>query len=121
MIIGPLVAWISSWMLYAFGELVEKTIDNENNTRNILNKMNQMPIVAPYNYPVEKRYNNQIPQEQAPTMVCAQCNYEQPIGRKTCWHCGTSFESNAPTTHKWHCASCNNMRTQTPCEYCGNQ
>lgn len=34
--LGPVIAWISSWLLYAFGELVEKTRANENNTRQIL-------------------------------------------------------------------------------------
>lgn len=38
-IIGPFVAWVSSWLLYAFGELVEKTSDNESNTRNILKEL----------------------------------------------------------------------------------
>ena len=32
-VVGPLVAWVSSWMLYAFGELVDKTCDIERNTR----------------------------------------------------------------------------------------
>lgn len=36
-IFGPIVAWVSSWLIYAFGELVEKTAANERNTRNILN------------------------------------------------------------------------------------
>lgn len=36
MFLGPFVAWVSSWILYAFGELVEKTSDNESNTRAIL-------------------------------------------------------------------------------------
>ena len=36
---GPFVAWVSSWMLYAFGELVEKTVENEKNTRAILKLM----------------------------------------------------------------------------------
>lgn len=31
--IGPLVAWVSSWILYAFGELVDKACDIERNTR----------------------------------------------------------------------------------------
>lgn len=35
-IFGALLAWISSWTLYAFGELVDKTVANEKNTRNIL-------------------------------------------------------------------------------------
>ncbi len=39
LVIGPLLAWVSSWILYAFGELVEKTSANEQNTRNMLKLM----------------------------------------------------------------------------------
>ena len=38
---GPLLAFISTWILYAFGELVDKTIDNEKNTREILKIMSE--------------------------------------------------------------------------------
>ena len=41
LVCGPIVAWVSSWILYGFGELVEKTVDNENNTRQILKKLNE--------------------------------------------------------------------------------
>lgn len=40
-LVTPIVAWISSWTLYAFGELVEKTTQNESNTREILKIMKQ--------------------------------------------------------------------------------
>ena len=43
LIAGPFVAWVSSWLLYAFGELVEKTVANESNTRNILKKLTETP------------------------------------------------------------------------------
>lgn len=33
MIVGPIVAWVSSWLLYGFGELIEKACDIERNTR----------------------------------------------------------------------------------------
>ncbi len=33
-LIGPLVAWLTSCTLYAFGELVDKVCDIERNTRN---------------------------------------------------------------------------------------
>jgi hypothetical protein len=39
LVLGPMLAWVSSWILYAFGELVEKTSANEQNTRNILKLM----------------------------------------------------------------------------------
>ncbi len=35
-----LIEFVSTWLLYAFGELVEKTVDNENNTREILEILN---------------------------------------------------------------------------------
>ena len=39
LILGPVLAWVSSWILYAFGELVDKTAANERNTRQILELM----------------------------------------------------------------------------------
>lgn len=39
LVIGPVLAWVSSWILYAFGELVDKTTANERNTHNILKLM----------------------------------------------------------------------------------
>ena len=35
-ICGPIIAFVSSWILYAFGELVDKTTENEKHTRDIL-------------------------------------------------------------------------------------
>jgi len=34
LIVGPLFAWISSWMFYGFGELIEKVTIIARNTRN---------------------------------------------------------------------------------------
>lgn len=33
LILGPVVAWVSSWLLYGFGELIDKASDIERNTR----------------------------------------------------------------------------------------
>ena len=33
MVLGSLFAWISSWLLYGFGELIEKTSEIASNTR----------------------------------------------------------------------------------------
>lgn len=32
-ILGPVAAWVSSWLLYGFGEIVEKVSEIERNTR----------------------------------------------------------------------------------------
>ena len=37
--LGPLLAYVSTWLLYAYGELVDKTCANEQNTRQIVNLM----------------------------------------------------------------------------------
>ena len=37
---GPVVAWISSWLLYGFGELIDKVCDIERNSRGVATKSN---------------------------------------------------------------------------------
>lgn len=32
-LVGPIVAWVSSWLLYGFGELIDKASDIERNSR----------------------------------------------------------------------------------------
>ena len=32
-VIGPIVSWICTWLLYGFGELIDKTCDIARNTR----------------------------------------------------------------------------------------
>ncbi len=43
------------------------------------------------------------------TIICSFCNFEQPINRKVCWHCGATFtsENNGSdiTTPYW-CGTC---------------
>lgn len=40
--LGTIAAWVSSWVLYAFGELVEKTCDNESNNYYIAKQINEI-------------------------------------------------------------------------------
>ena len=35
---GPIVAWVSSWLLYGFGEIIDKLCDIEFNTRSSARK-----------------------------------------------------------------------------------
>ena len=35
-VVAPVILWISTWFLYAFGQLVQKTCENEQNTHSIL-------------------------------------------------------------------------------------
>ena len=108
---GPIIAWVGSWILYAFGELVEKTCDNEYNTRQILKKLNEKPIeqkqTSNNTTPLTVEATSDTPKtekkEYADTaatfsttengkIICSQCKFEQPSGRKVCWHCGVKFK-----------------------------
>ena len=92
LVCGPIVAYIGSWILYAFGELVEITADNENNTRQILEKLNEKSTDASITFIKNKEYGNK-----------------------------TTNTPQTATTHKWLCDGCKKMRTQTPCEHCGKE
>ena len=118
MLCGPIVAWVSSWILYAFGELVDTNCENERNTRNILDKLDKIYIEKD-NKPTEEKKTvvkkspattvstNETPIEnkeertdtvpfsitEKGTIICPQCNFEQPKNRKCCWHCGAKFEN----------------------------
>ena len=148
MFVGPIVAWVSSWILYAFGELVDKTCKNEQNTKAIVDLLqeekssskSQGNYAPPPAQPEQKsddvtvaspkateRVDNssqsvKIDSTENGTMVCPLCNFEQPSNRKVCWHCGARFENDAaPVVHKWLCHNCKKMRSQSPCEHCGNE
>jgi len=90
LVCGPIVAYIGSGILYAFGELVEKTADNENNTRQILKKLNEKSTDASITFIKNKEYGNK-----------------------------TTNTPQTASTHKWLCDGCKKMRAQTPCEHCG--
>ena len=56
-------------------------------------------------------------------IICSECGFEQPSGRAMCWKCGVRFKENdkGDIHHQWRCDGCGNLRTQTPCEYCGKE
>ena len=43
-IMGPLLAWVSSWLLYGFGELIEKVCNIERYMRPPMAEVNQAPV-----------------------------------------------------------------------------
>lgn len=117
---GPLIAWVSSWLLYAFGELVEKTALNEYNTASILKLMrkdrgevfapqnNGSAAFAAQNTTVSSPQYNPAPAQNIPEPQ-RRDNYVMKSEDKPC------------ATHKWLCDSCYQVRTQTPCEHCGKE
>ena len=89
-VIGPLSAWISTWILYGFGELIDKTCENEANTRAILAHLKESSAV---------RVN----------AVSA-----APSVKET-----KDVAVPAVSVHRWRCDACGQMTSQSPCEFCG--
>lgn len=85
MIIGPIVAWVSSWLLYAFGELVEKTAANEENTRYILKALQtKSASTSPKTVPsIEPKFSTK---PVTHTWRCDNCG--NMISQVPCDHCG---------------------------------
>ena len=136
-LLGFLLAWLSTVLLYGFGELIEKSQANEKNTKEIaciLKK--QFPESTkeastkkePQNFGINQAVslNHSATATAATennTVICLLCGCEQPAERNVCWHCGAKFEKKdtPSSTHRWLCGSCGKMRTQSPCEHCGDK
>ena len=65
---GPIAAWVSSWILYAFGELVE-------DIHAMRNKY----------YPIEE-------EQKAQTFTCPNCQRKVYYGDVSCGSCGQQFD-----------------------------
>ena len=99
-LLGPVVAWVSSWILYGFGELVEKTVSNAENTGKLLRLMEKTDCrpAAPESV-TEAAPAPTVPVEAAPEKAA-------PVKA-------------APETHSWRCDRCGKMIAQYPCAHCG--
>ena len=109
LILGPIFSLISTWLLYAFGELVEKTAANEENTRRILELMN--------NKHTPKSVIPDLPKPPQPAKHSWRCS---SCGKMTstapCEHCG-----HAEQTAPFRCGSCGHRGPYTgPCPSCGS-
>jgi hypothetical protein len=107
LIVVPLVAWVSSWLLYAFGELVDKTVANEKHTKDILKILEakdkpQIKVAPPAPRPVATRSwrcdNCGNMTTQSP---CEHCGYDEekkhiPYWCGNCGHAGP-YDDRCPT------------------------
>lgn len=70
-IVGPLLAWIGSWLLYGFGELIDKVFDIEKNTRGMsvkpktptsseADRLNQLEALRSKGLISEEEYQNAV-------------------------------------------------------------
>jgi len=58
LVAGPVVAWISSWFMYGFGEIIDKLTAKEKNTRG-----EQSAPIQPQ-APVQQPIQQQVPSER---------------------------------------------------------
>ena len=90
-ILGPIMAWISSWPLYALGQLIE-------NTRGIRGQNSKIDNIDSY---VQTTVTHTKHDAEEKTIT------KSPVKLKV------------ECTHRWFCNNCKQLRTQSPCEYCG--
>lgn len=107
-IVGFVMAWLSVILLYGFGELIDATCNNEKNTRNILNILQQ----------------NENGKEFAFAQPVKECAAKEAVVNNTVtpkFNYNKAPETVIQVAHKWRCDGCGKMRTQSPCEFCGNE
>jgi len=114
-ILGPLVAWVSSWLLYAFGEMVEDIhamrtkyypLAEEEEIRKAEEKARieaeekaRREAEEREKQEAEKRakFEVKIPEEERNeyreyTWICGKCKKENMNSRETCWYCNNPQE-----------------------------
>lgn len=118
MIGGPIVAWVFSWILYAFGQIVDDIHEIRNQNQSTGNTHQNLRTTAQPIGRTEENAKHETEQPQAApeegdqknapettdeapfittqnnTIICSSCKYEQPSNRKVCWQCGTKFFKN---------------------------
>ena len=122
---APIVAWISSWLLYGFGELIDACYDNKINTSKILDIISQPIKIAnsqqAQNEVTTHQKTNSVKKEETSsydikvdtyeivndsTIKCANCGTEQNKNRVVCWNCGKPFVP-------YYCANCKHLGPYT--------
>ncbi len=94
---GPVIAWVSSWLLYGFGELVDKVCDINRNTGG------EVPTNAPtYN----NAYNNTYAPNYQPMPNAANPNSSTGYVDVYCPNCGQTL-SFPQGTASGLCPNCN--------------
>ena len=93
-IVVPVLAWVLSWLLYGFGELIESQCIATEILQEIRDSINEKSITSD-NLTDENElceYENALHEyENTQASICPNCNTEQPDHRTTCWKCGANI------------------------------
>ena len=86
-IVVPVLAWVLSWLLYGFGELIESQCIATEILEDIRDIINKKSIASDYLADKNELYEY----ENARVSICQNCNTEQPDNRTICWKCGANI------------------------------
>lgn len=89
-LVGILIAWLSTIMLYAFGQQVEMQEKSAVLLEKILNKMSAAPAPQPVAPPAPKPIPP-MPKYEAPKPVCPKCGAAVSEGAAFCTACGNKM------------------------------
>ena len=86
LVCGPIVAWVGSWLLYAFGELVEDIHAMRNKYYPIAEEQANLETEEKAKHEAEE-----ITYEKAQTFSCPNCQRKVYYGNPMC-ECGQTFD-----------------------------
>ena len=121
LVVGPIVAWVSSWLLYGFGELIDKASDIADNTRGSERKLEELGKAEEENQGVvktEKSNHKKAPKQNVATDSTKtpqknEVHIEEPKNILLCPECGEDLEFMG-----WSDADLEEMQT---CPLCGKE
>ncbi len=105
--VGVVASWVSNLIFYGVGEAVEYSKSANYYAKQALNELREIKIenkntsIQEHETLVSARVEAEedVAVESAFTIVnngnivCEQCKFEQPSGRKVCWKCGAKFKN----------------------------
>ena len=111
LIAGPIIAWVSSWLLYGFGELIEMSTVTAHATGNIESILRRPEKSSAESEPVtaKKTEVKELPKQYTPERIKE--HVPNTVLDNGWWKCGNCGTENAP-----YCSSCacGNTKKQHP-------
>lgn len=116
LILGPLVAWVGSWILYGFGEIIVKVTEIEHNTNITYQSSKSKEHTSNHNSEIKKEIaqENTAPKKPQPVsreyftqaelelkekyidIICPHCNeevsFEKSNNIEECYFCGKPID-----------------------------
>ena len=99
---GPIVAWVSSWLLYGFGEIIDTLCDIEHNT-GIIMKPSELKKARDRHEAETKKVEaakqelqKQVEEENSVIIECPECEeelfFDKDLSHAECPYCGCNIK-----------------------------